>query len=177
MRLWSLHPRYLDRAGLLALWREALLAQAVLTGKTRGYLRHPQLNRFREQGDPAGAIAAYLEAVREEAGRRGYRFDGAKIGPRRGGPISVTAGQLAYEGEHLRGKLLARDRDAARRLPVSGELLPHPLFVVVAGGVAGWEKIPATGEPPPGRGALPELSRGGRVRLRDEDQKFSASTS
>ena len=157
MRLWSLHPSYLDRAGLLALWREALLAQAVLAGRTRGYLHHPQLNRFREQADPAGAVAAYLEAVREEAGRRGYRFDGTKIAPRCGaGTVPVTAGQLAYEGEHLRGKLLKRDLGAAQRLPACGEVEPHPLFVVVAGGIAGWEKIPAAEEPPPGKGTLPE---------------------
>jgi hypothetical protein len=43
MRLWSLHPQYLDPQGLVALWREALLAQAVLRGKTRGYKHHPQL--------------------------------------------------------------------------------------------------------------------------------------
>jgi len=30
MRLWSLHPRYLDAKGLVALWREGLLAQKVL---------------------------------------------------------------------------------------------------------------------------------------------------
>lgn len=43
MRLWSLHPQYLDAKGLVALWREGLLAQAVLAGQTRGYKRHPQL--------------------------------------------------------------------------------------------------------------------------------------
>ena len=37
MRLWTLHPKYLDPQGLVALWREALLARAVLQGKTRGY--------------------------------------------------------------------------------------------------------------------------------------------
>ena len=52
MRLWTLHPRYLDARGLVALWREALLAQKVLRGKTRGYRAHPQLQRFREQADP-----------------------------------------------------------------------------------------------------------------------------
>ena len=67
MRLWSLHPRYLDRAGLVALWREALLAQAVLRGATRGYRRHPQLVRFRSHPDPEGAIAAYLEGICREA--------------------------------------------------------------------------------------------------------------
>lgn len=37
MRLWSIHPRYLDTKGLVALWRETLLlAQAVLFGNTKG---------------------------------------------------------------------------------------------------------------------------------------------
>jgi hypothetical protein len=34
MRLWSLHPKHLDRQGLLAVWREGLLAQEVLRGET-----------------------------------------------------------------------------------------------------------------------------------------------
>jgi hypothetical protein len=52
MRLWSVHPRYLDRQGLTAAWREALLAQKVLTGTTRGYRNHPQLVRFTPPGWP-----------------------------------------------------------------------------------------------------------------------------
>lgn len=56
VRLWSLHPRYLDTAGLTAGWREALLAQKVLTGVTRGYRHHPQLERFL----PGSALAAEL---------------------------------------------------------------------------------------------------------------------
>ena len=37
MRLWSIHPKYLGTKGLVALWREALLAQKVLQGNTKGY--------------------------------------------------------------------------------------------------------------------------------------------
>lgn len=37
MRIWSLHPSYLDAKGLVALWRETLLAQKVLLGATVGY--------------------------------------------------------------------------------------------------------------------------------------------
>ena len=81
MRLWSLHPRHLDAKGLVALWREALLAQKVLAGLTRGYRNHPQLERFKRQADPLAAIAAYLSAVQQEATRRGYHFDAGKIAP------------------------------------------------------------------------------------------------
>ncbi len=129
MRLWSLHPRYLDRAGLVALWREALLAQAVLRGATRGYRRHPQLVRFRSHPDPEGAIAAYLEGVCREAARRGYRFDATKIGRRRTErPIPVTRGQLRYEREHLLKKLLTRDPECCNALLAVDEPEPHPLF-------------------------------------------------
>jgi hypothetical protein len=142
MRLWSLHPRYLDRAGLVALWREALLAQAVLREATRGYRRHPQLVRFRNEPDPAGAIAAYLEGIHREAQSRGYRFDETKIGPGRPGcPIAVTRGQLRYEREHLLKKLLARDPESWKALQDVGEPEPHPLFRAVPGEVEAWERI------------------------------------
>jgi hypothetical protein len=58
MRIWSVHPRYLDRQGLTAGWREGLLAQKVLTGTTKGYRNHPQLRRFRAAGDGAALDAA-----------------------------------------------------------------------------------------------------------------------
>lgn len=80
MRLWSLHPKYLDPQGLVALWREALLAKAVIRGETRGYTHHPQLQRFTEHPHPRLAINAYLAAVHVEATQRGYRFDRSKIG-------------------------------------------------------------------------------------------------
>src|SRR5512135_1247557 len=101
MRLWTVHPRYLDAKGLVALWREGLLAQAVLRGRTKGYTHHPQLTRFREQDSPAGCIAEYLRAVHAESVRRGYGFVSAKIGRSRGsGLISVTTGQLHFEWKH-----------------------------------------------------------------------------
>ena len=79
MRLWSIHPRYLDRQGLVALWREGLLAQKVLAGKTNGYRFHPQLLRFRQSRDPLQSIGTYLHHVAEEASKRKYRFDRSKI--------------------------------------------------------------------------------------------------
>ena len=83
MRLWTIHPKHLDAKGLVALWREALLAQKVLQGGTRGYRHHPQLRRFLATSRPAAALARYLAAVHEESVRRGYHFDAAKIGPDR----------------------------------------------------------------------------------------------
>jgi len=142
MRLWSLHPKYLDRSGLLALWREALLAQAVLGEKTRGYRNHPQLIRFSNHPEPAAAIGAYLKGIWEEAERRDYRFDSAKIGSRRNVPtIPVMRGQLIYEQDRLLGKLAIRDRAAGLILAKTDNPDPHPLFTIRPGGVETWEKI------------------------------------
>jgi hypothetical protein len=141
MRLWTLHPKHLDARGLVALWREALLAQKVLQGKTRGYKHHPQLSRFRQAANPPAALAAYLAAVHAEALRRGYHFDGAKIGKRRARlKIKETRGQLLYEWAHLRRKLKRRAPALYRAGLKISKPLPHPLFHLVPGAVREWEK-------------------------------------
>ncbi|HEX8355315.1 MAG TPA: pyrimidine dimer DNA glycosylase/endonuclease V [Pyrinomonadaceae bacterium] len=142
MRLWTLHPRYLDTKGLLALWREGLLAQQVLRNATSGYRNHPQLKRFKASHDASAAIAAYLRAVYGEAVRRGYKFSEEKIGRDDfGGRIACTRGQLLYEWDHLKNKL--RLRDAARHVELERTPEPeaHPLFELVEGGVEDWEVV------------------------------------
>jgi hypothetical protein len=141
MRLWSLHPRYLDVRGLVAVWREALLAQAVLSGRTRGYRSHPQLDRFRAEPRPTDCIGMYLHAVRVEARSRGYAFV-ARINRTRGcGRLAVTRGQIEYEWHHLQRKLAARDPDWLAKLGDVARPGAHPLFRVVPGGVEAWEKV------------------------------------
>lgn len=141
MRIWSVHPRHLDRAALVACWRETLLAQAVLAGRTRGYQNHPQLERFREQAEPLETVGIYLSGIADEADARGYRFDRTRVlSP---GAVTtqvdVTDGQLALEWAHLGAKLDVRSPADAERwrteLPT-----PHPLFRVVPGGIASWER-------------------------------------
>lgn len=144
MRLWSLHPQYLDAKGLVALWREGLLAQAVLAGQTRGYKHHSQLVRFMRSSAPRKYIAAYLRLVHAEAVRRSYHFDADKIGC--GGtiePLLVTRGQLKYEWEHLTNKLKTRAPSWLCTLDGVKQPAPHPLFKVVAGGIAEWEVVAA----------------------------------
>jgi hypothetical protein len=144
VRLWTLHPEYLDPAGLVAAWREALLAQKVLLGHTRGYRNHPQLARFQQQPHPELAIAAFLRGLADEADQRGYRFDRTKIlhdDPVK--PFAETRGQLLYEWEHLRTKLKARDPRPYREFCKLDMPRPHPLFRIVAGSVRPWEKIPS----------------------------------
>jgi hypothetical protein len=142
MRLWSLHPKYLDPQGLVALWREALLAQAVLRGNTRGYRYHPQLERFRNCRAPVSAINAYLAAVHDEAARRGYCFDKAKIGRvRKSLRIAVTSTQLEHEWQHLLTKLKARNRTQYVKCRALQAPQCHPLLYVRPGRVASWERL------------------------------------
>ena len=139
MRLWSLDPSHLDARGLVALWREGLLARAVLRGRTRGYRHHPQLARFREHPQPVAAINSYLAAVWHEAERRGYDFDIRKIrGARTTRSLAVTRGQLDFEWRHLLKKLRRR---GDRRTPAVRGTHPraHPLFRIRRGDVEAWE--------------------------------------
>ncbi|HMM49301.1 MAG TPA: pyrimidine dimer DNA glycosylase/endonuclease V [Miltoncostaeaceae bacterium] len=137
-----MHPRFLDRQGLVACWREALLAQAVLAGRTRGYTRHPQLERFRETPDPLELIGGYLVGLAAEAGTRGYRFDRDKVlrwsepTPR----MAVTDGQLEHEWAHLGAKLAGRSPDDAKRWRAAAPEA-HPLLRVVSGPIEAWERV------------------------------------
>ena len=141
MRIWSLHPKYLDARGLVALWREALLAQAVLRGRTKGYAHHPQLRRFQEQSSPVGFLAEYLRGVHAEATERGYVFERAKISrSAASGRLTVARGQLDFEWDHLMAKLRTRDPERFERMATLKSPESHPLFRVVRGGVAPWEK-------------------------------------
>jgi hypothetical protein len=145
MRLWTLHPKYLDAKGLVALWREALLAQKVLRGKTKGYRHHPQLLRFQAHANPVVAVAAYLMAVLAEAERRGYQFDGSKIGQC---DVTVeiheTDGQVLYEWEHLKRKLKQRAPNVLAAHKGVSLPEPHPIFKVVRGKIREWELVTST---------------------------------
>jgi hypothetical protein len=141
MRLWTIHPKHLDAKGLVALWREALLAQKVLQGHTRGYRHHPQLLRFQATRNPPAALASYLAAVHGESVRRGYQFDAGKIGARRfRGKIPETRGQLLYEWKHLKRKFAMRDAERLRASRTVALPEHHPLFRMISGEVRDWEK-------------------------------------
>lgn len=147
MRLWSIHPRYLDRIGLVALWRESLLAQKVLQGETKGYRRHPQLRRFRDHPYPQRAIAHYLRVVWEEGSRRGYHFNKAKIGSRGSRlikKIPLAEGQLRYEWQWLCTKVQRRDPPSYHQLLAVTAIECHPSFEVVEGTIEAWERVVAS---------------------------------
>ncbi|MFP3064789.1 MAG: pyrimidine dimer DNA glycosylase/endonuclease V [Sulfolobus sp.] len=143
MRLWSIHPSYLDTKGLLGVWREGLLAQKVLMGLTRGYRNHPQLIRFKATKDPVTYLGNYLYFIYLEGERRGYNFKLEKIVrydlslPK----LPVKRGQLEYEFQHLLKKLRWRDPDRYELLKNEKKIQPHPIFFVIEGGIESWEVI------------------------------------
>lgn len=165
MRLWSIHPKYLDQKGLCGLWREALLAQDVLlkgefsehpqTPHTRlrrtPYYNHPQLERFKNCERPLDSIGRYLLEIYVEAEVRGYNFNSNKIkGKLTPIILTVTQKQLDYEYTHLQTKLKERDYEkyndnvnlTFQELLLKGEeVKAHPLFKVVEGNIETWEKI------------------------------------
>jgi hypothetical protein len=142
MRIWSLHPQYLDQPGLTACWRETLLAQAVLAGRTRGYRSHPQLDRFGATFDPIGSICWYLHGIADEADARGYRFDRRRIDriPIPVPVIEVNSGQLDYEWSWLRRKLTARSPTWLERWNDVVQPESHRSFAIADGPIARWER-------------------------------------
>lgn len=141
MRIWTLHPKYLDPQGLVALWREALLARAVLRGETQGYRHHPQLIRFKSHAAPRSAVNAYLNSVFTEAESRGYSFNRGKVGPVRASVrIESTSGQLLYEWRHLMNKLQARSPSLYGKWRGVTAPESHPLFIIKRGAVESWER-------------------------------------
>jgi hypothetical protein len=142
MRLWSLHPSLLDSRGLVAVWREALLAQKVLQGKTKGYRHHPQLQRFQQCGKPMAAITTYLWGVHDEATHRGYSFNQLRIdGRRQSLALPVSQGQLVFEWAHLKKKVRQRDLEHFRAVCGRLKILAHPLFTIVPGDIEPWERL------------------------------------
>jgi hypothetical protein len=142
MRLWSLHPCYLDTKGLLAAWREGLLAQKVLAGGTKGYRNHPQLHRFRASADPLAMIGSFLSCIADDADRRQYRFDRTRILRTENGlaPIAVNDGQILYELALLRRKLASRSPENYARISDIRRVRLNCVFTVRTGGVEDWEK-------------------------------------
>ncbi|MFZ0282850.1 MAG: pyrimidine dimer DNA glycosylase/endonuclease V [Bacteroidales bacterium] len=142
MRIWSLHPKYLDTKGFVALWRETLLAKQILEGKTKGYKNHPQLNRFKSSGNAVGYINQYLIAVYENSVKRGYNFDENKISPNfTPAKLTVTKKQIKFEMRHLLNKLETRDPERFRRLSRKIKIDAHPLFRITEGEIETWEKL------------------------------------
>jgi len=144
MRLWSIHPKYLDNKGLVAVWRESLLAKKVLEGKTKGYKNHPQLKRFKDSNSPILLINQYLLFIFNESQNRGYKFDKTKINIIESIEelkIKVTNKQIEYEYQHLLHKLTVRDLKRFEQIKKIKQIDPNPLFEIKEGEIEDWEKF------------------------------------
>lgn len=142
MRLWTVHPKYLDSKGLVALWRESLLAKKVLQNKTTGYVSHPQLIRFKETRYPLQCINQYLMGIFKESIRRGYSFDQKKVRHvSKKHKMIETSGQLLYEFEHLKTKLKKRDSERYEVIRSVATPEHHPIFTIKVGLVRKWENV------------------------------------
>jgi len=141
MRLWSIHPKYLDKQGLGGAWREGLLAQNVLLGNTKGYRNHPQLTRFKNSYKPLHSIGAYLNSIFLEAKSRGYKYNYDKIlHPYNTATIPVTTGQIKYEMKHLIKKLEIRSPDFLERA-MTNNILLNEVFYETEGPIELWERV------------------------------------
>lgn len=142
MRIWSIHPKYLDSKGIVALWRETLLAKNVMEGNTRGYRNHPQLLRFKTSPNPLDAINYFLQHVWLEANKRTYNFNRLKFMPVRSvKTINVSSGQVEFERNHLLGKVKTRDKIKHNEISVVSHFETHPLFKLVEGDIEAWERV------------------------------------
>ena len=142
MRIWTLHPKHIDSKGLVALWRETLLAKNVLEGNTKGYRNHPQLGRFKACSKPLDSINYYLQEIWKESQERNFNFDKTKFSEiDRIDQINVTDGQIAFEIEHLQHKLKARDLNKYKMNQSLSEYEIHPLFNPIKGEIEPWEKV------------------------------------
>ena len=144
MRLWSIDLGCLDSIGIVALWRESLLARAVLKGKTKGYTNHPQLDRFKSNEKPMAAIETYLYYVLEESLKRGFNFDNEKIRNDlidKSIKIPISQGQLDYEFELLKFKLKKRSQEYYKKTATLGKAHPNPMFVPHPGNIEAWERV------------------------------------
>ena len=145
MRIWSVSPEYLDTVGLVACWRETLLAKHVLEGKTKGYKNHPQLERFKNQDEPLVYINAFLYEIYKEALKRNYKFDLTKIDlnlvKKFKHPLKVNDKQLKYEFNHLQNKLKVRDKKKYLENNLVKNVKPNLILTVVKGNIENWERV------------------------------------
>jgi hypothetical protein len=105
MRVWDIHPGYLNRESLLGEHREVHAIFSIIINHKSGYARHPETMRWR---DCLGALVFRHDCLTEEMRLRGYRH----LSPApdtAGSPwpqvfIDPPAGQFAILGQKYRMK-------------------------------------------------------------------------
>lgn len=114
----------------------------MLKNKTRGCKKHPQLERFKAQKNPAAAINAFLFFVEQEACARKHCFDKSKLErPWQSQKIPVTKGQLGFEFSRLKKKLGKRSPGKYNEIRTQKNPEPNPLFKAIKGGTGSWSGL------------------------------------
>lgn len=139
MRIWSIHPKYLDTKRLTAQWREALLCKNVIEGKTKGYVNHPQFIRIKNHNKPIEFINAYLLTIWEEANKRLFKYDKSKIDMDKAilfkNKMEVSDKQLEYEYYHMMLK------SGKIEHILINEIESNPLFNIIEGDIMIYERV------------------------------------
>lgn len=142
MRIWSIHPSYLDSAGINGCWRESLLAQKILNGHNFSYKNHSQMKRFYSDRESLLAIGTYLYYIYLESVKRNYNYDFNKILYFNNNyKMQVTENQLLYEFNLLQWKLKKRNYKKYLENKNIKEIFPNNIFDVKEGQIESWEKI------------------------------------
>lgn len=149
MRVWSIHPKYCDTPRLNGMWREGLLAKAVIEGTTPkgGYRKHSQAERLKVHPDPVKLINHILYEVWKVAQERGFKYDIKKLNKRivdepLSTKLEVTRGQIEYEFNFMQHKIGAVDT----RYKINTEevrkngIEVNPCFKIVPGDIMDFEK-------------------------------------
>lgn len=161
MRVWSIHPAYLDTKGLVASWKEGIQGLNALrnprkpNGKWAMFAHHPQLIRFKRFENPELCLSEYLHFIADEADRRNYNFNRNLILPRLDEnpyQIWITCGQLIYEWDFLSHKVTCRtgfweygkptiNGKSTVETIASWSCVVHPMVVLIPGDIECWEKV------------------------------------
>ena len=145
MRIWSLHPQYLDQKGLGGQWEEGIIAQNTLFFQEGKYLNYPVLHRVKAHQEPVAWIGMYLNEILKEANvNRGYNYNDQLIKQLKPTlPMPVTRGQLYYEWTLLQGRL--QKRDPVKMSLNDGvdinNIKANPMFYVIDGDIEDWERV------------------------------------
>jgi hypothetical protein len=141
MRIWSIHPKYLDSKELLNLWNETIQAKNEFLTKFSGHFSNKQLERFLDLKNPLEAINSYMSSIYREAVKRDFSVDDSFMDWDFDDSIQipVTAGQISHEISKLKSRLRERDEKKLQKLNGRTFLELHPIFYSVPGTIEEWE--------------------------------------
>lgn len=149
MRIWSFHPKYLDKQGLSRAINEGIAGNKALRKTGEGYPpsweKHSQLERFKTTAIPGIYSQLYLDRLfmikynswMLETNQEPFFDDIENPYPK----LKVTIGQLKYEWQRYLKKISKRSPKLYEELKSIELPEPHPLFNIIDGDVESWEKV------------------------------------